>query len=91
MAEEILFQMRMEADLKNAAENIYAKMGLNFSEAVRLFAKKSIELGTAPFEISANKKNAFGALSKYADKNLIPLENSAWESAVSEKYGKKAD
>ena len=40
MAEEILFQIRMDADLKNAAEKIYSNLGLNFSEAVRLFAKK---------------------------------------------------
>ena len=81
---EIVLQIRIDADLKNAAEKIYNKMGLNLTEAVRLFAKKSVELGTAPFAISTETKTAFGSLSKYANKNLIPLENSAWESAVSE-------
>ena len=90
MAEEILFQIRMDADLKNAAEKIYSNFGLNFSEAVRLFAKKSIEAGTVPFEIQP-KKSAFGALSKYANKNLIPSESKAWESAVSESYVKNVD
>ena len=88
---EVVLQIQIDADLKNDAEKIYNAMGLNFSEAVRLFAKKSVELGTAPFAISTEKKSAFGALSKYANKNLILLENTAWESAVSEKYGKKAD
>mgnify|MGYP002621626498 FL=1 len=88
---EIVLQIQIDADLKNAAEKIYNKMGLNLTEAVRLFAQKSVELGTAPFAISTKKNTAFGLLSKYANKNLIPLENSAWESAVSEKYGKKTD
>ena len=88
---EIVLQIQIDADLKNAAEKIYNSMGLNFSDAVRLFAKKSIELGTTPFEISTEKKSAFGALAKYANKNLIPMEKTAWESAVLEKYGQKAD
>ena len=37
------------------------------------------------------KKSAFGKLSKYANPKLIPLEESAWESAVTEKYGKNRD
>lgn len=88
---EVVLQIQIDADLKNAAEKIYNSMGLNFSDAVKLFAKKSVELGTAPFIISTEKESAFGALSKYANKNLIPLEKTAWESAVLEKYGKKAD
>ena len=37
------------------------------------------------------KKSAFGQLSKYANPALIPLEESAWERAVVEKYGKNTD
>ena len=36
--------------------------------------------------ILSEKKSAFGILSKYADKNLISQEKSAWENSVSEKY-----
>ena len=32
------------------------------------------------------KKSAFGILSKYADKNLISQEKSAWESEVVKNY-----
>ena len=56
MAEEILLQVKIDANLKNAAEKIYREMGLNFSEAVSLFAKKSVELGTAPFVIPTEKR-----------------------------------
>ena len=86
---EIVLQIQIDADLKNAAEKIYNSMGLNFSDAVKLFAKKSVELGTAPFIISTEKKSAFGALSKYANKNLIPLENTAWQNSAAEKHCNK--
>jgi len=36
-------------------------------------------------------KSAFGILSKYADKNLIEKEKSAWEMSASEKYAKNFD
>lgn len=32
------------------------------------------------------EKNSFGALSKYANKNLIPLESTAWQNSAVEKY-----
>lgn len=37
-------------------------------------------------KILIEKKSAFGILSKYADKNLISQEKSAWESEVVKKY-----
>lgn len=39
-------------------------------------------------KILPEKKSAFGILSKYADKNLISQEKSAWEKSASEKYEK---
>ena len=37
-------------------------------------------------KILPEKKSAFGILSKYADKNLISQEKSAWESEVAKRY-----
>lgn len=88
MAVEIL-QVPMDADLKNSVEKLYRDMGINFAEAIRQFAKKSVELGAAPFAMET--ETAFGALAKYANPELIPLEKDAWERAVAEKYGEKTD
>ena len=41
-------------------------------------------------KILPEKKSAFGILSKYADKNLISQEKSAWEKSASEKYEKNS-
>ena len=37
-------------------------------------------------KILPEKKSAFGILSKYADKNKISQEKSAWEREVAKKY-----
>jgi len=39
-------------------------------------------------KILPEKKSTLGILSKYADKNLISKEKSAWESEVLKKYEK---
>ena len=38
--------------------------------------------------VEPEKKSSFGILSKYADKNLISQEKSAWEREVVKKYEK---
>lgn len=87
MAVEIL-EVPMDADLKRAVEKLYRNMGMNFSEAVRLFAKKSVELGAAPFAMETKTATAFGALAKYANPALIHLEDGIWERMAAEKHGK---
>lgn len=71
MAVEIL-EVQIDADLKRAVEKLYRDMGINFSEVVRLFAKKSVELGKAPFAITTEKNRRevmAKALEIFADTN----------------------
>ncbi|MCL1988064.1 MAG: hypothetical protein FWG64_08875 [Firmicutes bacterium] len=49
----------------------------------------SQETAIEPTEQTNPPKSAFGILSKYANPDLIPLEEHAWEMAVIEKYGVK--
>lgn len=84
-------QVDIDDDLKKAVETVYANKGITFAEAIKIFAEKSVELGTSPFFIKNRRKSARGMLSKYADPALIPLEDGAWERTVTEKYAKKAD
>ena len=84
-------QIDIDDDLKKAVEAVYASKGITFSEAVKIFAEKSVELGTSPFFIKNKRNSARGALSKNANPALITLEDGAWERAVAEKYAEKAD
>lgn len=90
MAKEETLQVRMDANLKEKAEVLYREMGTSFAEAVRIFAKQSVLENGMPFVISANHRNTYGRLSKYADSAKKEQEDSAFEKAVVEKY-EKAD
>jgi DNA-damage-inducible protein J len=51
MAKEATLQVRMDADLKEQAEALYKKMGTSFAEAVRIFAKQSVQENAMPFVV----------------------------------------
>ena len=92
MAKEAVLQVRMDADLKRSADELYKSMGTSFAEVVRMLAQQSIDLGGLPFAVKKmHKKCAFGIAAKYANPDLIPLEKEAWANAVAEKHGKYAD
>lgn len=51
MSMESVVQIRMDTETKNAAEKLYKELGTSFAEAVRIFAKKSIDEQALPFSI----------------------------------------
>lgn len=53
---EATLQVRMDADLKEQAEELYKKLGTSFAEAVRIFAKQSVRENAMPFRISMTEQ-----------------------------------
>ncbi len=51
MAKEATLQVRMDAELKEQAEELYRKMGTSFAEAVRMFARQSVQENALPFRV----------------------------------------
>ncbi len=49
MPNEATFSVTMDAELKERAEELYRKLGTSLSEAVRIFARQSVEEGAMPF------------------------------------------
>lgn len=49
------------------------------SQWSRLASKQSIQENGMPFNVSANRKNTYGRLSKYADPQLAAEEQGAYE------------
>ena len=88
MAKQATLQVRMDADLKEQAEALYREMGTSLAEAVRIFAKQSVQQNGMPFVITANRNNTYGRLSAYADPALIDQEEEAMERALMEKHEK---
>lgn len=88
MAKEATLQVRMDAELKEQAEALYRDMGTSLAEAVRIFAKQSVLENGMPFVVTANRKNTYGRLSKYAAPHLIAEEEGAYRRAMEEKHEK---
>ena len=44
-------QLRVDDDLKSAADELFASLGLDTSTAIRIFLTMSIETGGLPFEV----------------------------------------
>ena len=74
MAKEAVLQVRMDAEIKEKAELLFRSLGTSFTEAVRMFAKRSLDENGMPFQLTANKGQAFGIASGYADAGLIEKE-----------------
>lgn len=84
-----VLQVRMDTELKEAAEKLYADLGTSLAEAVRMFAKKSVDEQAIPFSVNKVKKHkAFGALKKYANPAIIGHEREYIAEAIAEKYVK---
>jgi addiction module RelB/DinJ family antitoxin len=90
MAREATLQVRMDLDLKEKVEALYRNMGTSFAEAVRVFAKQSIQENGMPFVVTANRGKPYGSLAKYANPALVAEEEGAYERAMVKKY-EKAD
>lgn len=58
MSEEVVLQIVMDTDLKSKAEKLYESLGISFSEAIKIFAQKSLEKNSMPFsaDIEFKKK-----------------------------------
>ena len=49
MPNEATLQVTMDAELKEQAEKLYQKLGTSLAEAVRIFARQSVEEDAMPF------------------------------------------
>lgn len=97
MTNEVTVEIKLDADLKAAAEKIYSRIGLTIEEAIPFLVKYNVEQDTKPFDIPDEPEDSpdaqehtelFGALAKYANPSMIPFEDSAWERIMVEKYAK---
>ena len=51
-----VFQLRMNKEVKDAAEELFNRCGLTLTDALNLFIQQSLNHGGIPFEISGRTK-----------------------------------
>jgi len=49
---------RIDSDIKNQADSLFSKLGLNMTTAFNIFLRQSIREGCIPFDITINTPNA---------------------------------
>jgi len=64
MALQEIVKTRVDKDLKDEAATIFKSMGLNVSEAIRLFFQQTILMKQIPFSIYSPNSETIAALEK---------------------------
>ena len=68
--------IRMDNDLKAAAEALYAELGMNLSTAFNIFVRQSLREGGIPFKITTQTPN------QETVKAMLEAERVAKDSSV---------
>ena len=75
------FQMRINPDIKRRVEEIYARQGLSFTDAVNLFIQQSLNMEGLPFLASPENESYLRAK---AVRRLMEEVQRGWDSAEKE-------
>lgn len=74
--------VRVDANLKQSAESLFADLGLNMSTAITMFLKSAVNHDGIPFEVKRISPNAEtkAALSEYDQMKLHPENYKRYDS-----------
>ena len=87
MAREVMFQVSMDAELKEQAELLYKKLGMSFSEAIQMFLRKSIENNAMPFAVHVSDVQKKRKLGIANGKYRIPDNIDECNDEIAEMFG----
>ena len=82
------FQMRINPEIKQRVENIYAKQGLTFTDAVNIFIQQSLNIEGLPF-LASPENEAY--LKAKAMRRLMEEVQKGWDSAEREGWVSELD
>lgn len=79
------FQMRINAEVKQKIEALYAQQGLSLTDAVNMFIQQSFHIGGLPFLASPEneaymREKAMRRLMEEAEKGWASAEKEGWVS-----------
>jgi DNA-damage-inducible protein J len=87
MAKEATLQVRMDAELKEQVEDLYKRMGSSFAEAVRIFARQSVEDNAMPFTMHLSSSKKTRVLGIANGKYDIPDDIDGCNKEIAEMFG----
>ncbi|MDE7477886.1 MAG: hypothetical protein K2M91_08040 [Lachnospiraceae bacterium] len=89
MEKEEIFEVRMDSDLMEQVELLYQQLGTSFAEAVRIFAKQSVEDRAMPFTMHLSSTGSKRTLGIANGKYNIPDNIDESNDEISEMFGVK--
>lgn len=87
MVKEETLEVRMDSDLKEQVELLYGQMGISFEEAVRIFARQSVEKKAMPFTIQSAGTEGKRKLGSANGKYVIPDDIDGSNDEIAEIFG----
>lgn len=87
MAKEATLQVRMDAELKEQAELLYKQLGTSLAEAVRIFARQSVEERAMPFTMHLTSPGPGRKLGIANGKYVIPDDIDGCNDEIAEMFG----
>ncbi len=87
MAKEVTLQVRMDADLKEQAELLYKNLGTSFAEAVRIFARQSVQEKAMPFVIHIPEQKTEQRIGIATGKFVVPDDIDQYNDEISDIFG----
>lgn len=72
------FQMRMNPEIKQRAEQLYASYGLNLTDAINIFIQQSLNMEGLPFLLLPENE---GYMQSKALERLMAELDTGWKSA----------
>lgn len=87
MAQEATLQIKIDSDLKEQVVLLYERMGTSFAEAVRIFAKQSVEEKAMPFTMHLTTKEKKRTLGLANGKYAIPDDIDECNFEIAEMFG----
>ena len=82
------FQMRINPDVKQQVEDIYARQGLTFTDAVNIFIQQSLNIGGLPFLVSPENE---AYMKDKAMRRLMAEIQRGWDSAEKDGWVSEED
>ena len=89
MANEATLQVWMDSELKEQAELLYKQLGTSFAEAVRIFARQSVEDRAMPFTMHLSSTTSKRTLGIANGKYKIPDNIDECNEEILELFGEE--
>ena len=74
--------IRIDAEIKSAAEQLFEELGLNMTTAVNMFLRQAIRTGGIPFEVKVNTPNEITAAAISEGRKLLQDQSAARDHSM---------